>query len=221
MIELVKLGVFLVFGAILTTDLLFADGWAAVAIAAFTLLLARPIAVFAALAGSRQVDNAAKAFMAWFGPKGVATMTFALLVLASDAPNAERVAGHRRPDGVCVDRRAWSDRPPGGGVDGASRRAQAGGGGRRLRPGHLGGLPGPRLPESRRMDPTRKRKIRLVVTLGLAVCLAVDAPVHELQRLHGGQQAQRAEAGPLLRGHRQGGGLIGQPRRRSPSLPDP
>ena len=31
--------------------------------------------------------------MAWFGPKGVATMTFALLVLASDAPNAERVAG--------------------------------------------------------------------------------------------------------------------------------
>ncbi len=92
-IELVKLGVFLVFGAILTLDLVFADGWAAVAIAAFTLLLARPIAVFAALAGSTQVDTAAKAFMSWFGPKGVATMTFALLVLASDAPHAERVAG--------------------------------------------------------------------------------------------------------------------------------
>ncbi len=92
-IEVVKLGVFLVFGAILTSDLLFGDGWAAVAIAAFTLLLARPIAVFAALAGTRQVDNAAKAFMSWFGPKGVATMTFALLVLASDAPNAERVTG--------------------------------------------------------------------------------------------------------------------------------
>ena len=58
MIEVVKLGVFLVFGAILTFDILFADGWAAVGIAAFTLLLARPIAVFVALAGSRQVDTA-------------------------------------------------------------------------------------------------------------------------------------------------------------------
>jgi sodium/hydrogen antiporter len=92
-IEVVKLGVFLVFGAILTSDFLFADGWAAVAIAAFTLLAARPIAVFVSLAGSRQVDLAGKAFMAWFGPKGVATMTFALFVLGSAAPEAERVAG--------------------------------------------------------------------------------------------------------------------------------
>ena len=37
-----------------------------------------------ALAGTRQVDTAGKAFMAWFGPKGVATMTFALFVLGSD-----------------------------------------------------------------------------------------------------------------------------------------
>src|SRR3954464_2508667 len=54
-IELVKLGVFVVFGALLTTDVLFADGWAAVAIAAFVLLVARPVAVFTALAGTRQV----------------------------------------------------------------------------------------------------------------------------------------------------------------------
>ena len=36
---------------------------------AFTLGVARPVAVFAALAGSRQVDSASKAFMAWFGPR--------------------------------------------------------------------------------------------------------------------------------------------------------
>ena len=90
-IEVVKLGVFLVFGAIFTLDALFEDGWAAVAIAAFTLLLARPVAVFVALAGTRQVDTAAKAFMAWFGPKGVATMTFALFVLGSAAPEGERI----------------------------------------------------------------------------------------------------------------------------------
>jgi NhaP-type Na+/H+ or K+/H+ antiporter len=92
-LEVVKLGVFLAFGAIFTLDALFEDGWAAVAIAAFTLLLARPAAVFAALAGSRQVGNDAKAFMSWFGPKGVATMTFALFVLGSTAPDAERIAG--------------------------------------------------------------------------------------------------------------------------------
>jgi sodium/hydrogen antiporter len=90
-VELVKLGVFLVFGAILTLDGLFQDGAAAVAIALFTLLAARPVAVFVALAGSRGVDTAEKAFMSWFGPKGVATMAFALFVLGSDVPEAERV----------------------------------------------------------------------------------------------------------------------------------
>jgi NhaP-type Na+/H+ or K+/H+ antiporter len=91
-LEVVKLGVFLVFGAIFTLDTLFGDGWAAVGIAAFTLLLARPVAVFVALAGAAQVDRAGKAFMAWFGPKGVATMTFALFVFGSTAPEGERIA---------------------------------------------------------------------------------------------------------------------------------
>jgi sodium/hydrogen antiporter len=92
-LEVVKLGVFLAFGAIFTFDLLLEDGWAAVGIAVFTLLVARPVAVFAALAGTRQVGTDGKAFMSWFGPKGVATMTFALFVLGSTAPEAERIAG--------------------------------------------------------------------------------------------------------------------------------
>lgn len=91
-LEVVKLGVFLVFGAIFTFETLFEDAGAAFAIAAFTLLVARPVAVFVSLAGSRGVDTAGKAFMAWFGPKGVATMTFALFVLGSDVPGAERIA---------------------------------------------------------------------------------------------------------------------------------
>src|SRR4051812_20981766 len=92
LIEVVKLGVFLVFGATLTFGSLFADGWAAAGIVAFTLLVARPAAVFTALAGTRQVDTAEKAFIAWFGPKGVATMTFALLVLGSSAAEGDRIA---------------------------------------------------------------------------------------------------------------------------------
>jgi NhaP-type Na+/H+ or K+/H+ antiporter len=66
------------------------DGWAAVAIVAITLLIARPVAVFAALAGTR-TDLATRAFMAWFGPKGVATMTFALLVLSDRITAGARI----------------------------------------------------------------------------------------------------------------------------------
>jgi NhaP-type Na+/H+ or K+/H+ antiporter len=89
-VEIVKLGIFVVFGALLTLDGLFADGWAAVTIVAFTLLLARPIAIWVSLLGVR-VDTATKAFMAWFGPKGVATMTFSLLVLGLGIEQGERI----------------------------------------------------------------------------------------------------------------------------------
>jgi len=89
-IEIVKLGVFVVFGSLLTLHGLFGDGWAAVGIVAFTLLLARPVAIWAALAGTG-IDRGTKGFIAWFGPKGVATMTFALLVLADRIPSGSRI----------------------------------------------------------------------------------------------------------------------------------
>jgi NhaP-type Na+/H+ and K+/H+ antiporter len=89
-IEIVKLGIFVVFGSLLTLHGLFGDGVAAVGIAAFTLLVARPAAVFVSLAGTR-LGTAVKAFMAWFGPKGVATMTFSLLVLSSGIAQGSRI----------------------------------------------------------------------------------------------------------------------------------
>jgi len=89
-IEIVKLGVFVVFGSLLTLDGLFGDGWAAVAIVLVTLLVARTAAVWVALAGTG-FDRAEKGFMAWFGPKGVATMTFSLLVLSEGIPSGERI----------------------------------------------------------------------------------------------------------------------------------
>jgi NhaP-type Na+/H+ or K+/H+ antiporter len=91
-IEIVKLGVFVVFGALLTLDGLFAEGAAAVAIVVVTLLVARPVAVWVALAGTR-LNTPTKAFMAWFGPRGVATMTYSLLVLASGIAVAEELFG--------------------------------------------------------------------------------------------------------------------------------
>jgi sodium/hydrogen antiporter len=90
LVEIVKLGIFVVFGSLLTLHGLFADGWAAVGIVAVTLLVARPVAVFAALVRTA-TGTATKAFMAWFGPKGVATMTFSLLVLSQRVQAGARV----------------------------------------------------------------------------------------------------------------------------------
>src|SRR5581483_1465079 len=56
-VEIVKLGVFVVFGSLLSLHALFNDGWAAVGIVAFLLLVARPVAVLAALAGTRQSSD--------------------------------------------------------------------------------------------------------------------------------------------------------------------
>jgi NhaP-type Na+/H+ or K+/H+ antiporter len=81
LVEIVKLGIFVVFGSLLTGHGLLGDSWGAVGIVAVTLLVARPVAVFVALART-STSVSARAFMAWFGPKGVATMTFSLLVLS-------------------------------------------------------------------------------------------------------------------------------------------
>lgn len=90
LVEIVKVGVFLVFGSLLTLHGLFGDGWAAIAVAVATLFVARPCAVFTALIGTA-TDTATRAFMSWFGPKGVATMTFSLLVLSAHITAGARI----------------------------------------------------------------------------------------------------------------------------------
>jgi NhaP-type Na+/H+ or K+/H+ antiporter len=79
---------FFLFGALIV-----ATGWpyevealALVAFILFALLVARPAAVLLALAGVR-ITRPEKLFIAWFGPKGVASMLFALLVLNSTEAN--------------------------------------------------------------------------------------------------------------------------------------
>lgn len=89
-IEIVKLGIFVVFGSLLTLSALFNDGWAAVAIVAGTLIVIRPGSIFASLIGVR-LSAASKAFIGWFGPKGVATMTFSLLILTRPITAGERI----------------------------------------------------------------------------------------------------------------------------------
>jgi NhaP-type Na+/H+ and K+/H+ antiporter len=90
LVEIVKLGIFLVFGSLLTVHAFTREGWAAVGLVAAILLLARPLAVWIALAGTR-TDAATRLFMGWFGPKGVASMTFSLIVLDRHIANGVRI----------------------------------------------------------------------------------------------------------------------------------
>jgi len=89
-VEIVKLGVFAVFGSLFTVHELTLDGWTGAGVVAGTLLLARPLAIFTALAGTN-VPRVDRAFMSWFGPKGVATITFSLLVLSRNVHGGERI----------------------------------------------------------------------------------------------------------------------------------
>jgi NhaP-type Na+/H+ or K+/H+ antiporter len=90
LVEIVKLGIFFVFGSLLTLHALTREGWPSVLFVAVVFLLARPLAVWVALLGTR-TDRATRLFMGWFGPKGVATMTFALLVLDQNISNGTRI----------------------------------------------------------------------------------------------------------------------------------
>ena len=80
---------FVVFGSLLTLDGLFGDGWAAVAIVAVTLLIARPVGDRGRARGTRAAVLPAGVHGV-VRPKGVATMTFSLLVLGRGFP-AERI----------------------------------------------------------------------------------------------------------------------------------
>ena len=89
-IELVKLGIFVVFGSLLTLDGLFSDGVAAARSRPSRCCWRGPMRCPVALAGSSRRRRRA-AFMAWFGPKGVATMTFSLFVLGAGLPAGEEI----------------------------------------------------------------------------------------------------------------------------------
>ena len=71
---------FFVFGALLVSTGFDGEVAALAAFIVFALAIARPVAVTLALTGT-DLPRPQKAFIAWFGPKGVASMLFALLVL--------------------------------------------------------------------------------------------------------------------------------------------
>jgi sodium/hydrogen antiporter len=78
---------FFVFGALIVVTGYDGAIPALVAFIGFALLVARPVAVQLSFVRTG-IPRPHKSFIAWFGPKGVASMLFALLVLDSTVPNA-------------------------------------------------------------------------------------------------------------------------------------
>jgi NhaP-type Na+/H+ or K+/H+ antiporter len=77
---------FAIFGALVVEtgfDLPFAE---IIAFAVFALVVARPASVLLAMLGT-PLRRPERLFVAWFGPKGIASMLFALFVLNSTAPD--------------------------------------------------------------------------------------------------------------------------------------
>jgi sodium/hydrogen antiporter len=74
---------FFVFGALIVATGYDGDIWRLAVFIPLALLVARPAAILISFVRSR-LPGPQKMFIAWFGPKGVASMLFALFVLKSD-----------------------------------------------------------------------------------------------------------------------------------------
>jgi NhaP-type Na+/H+ or K+/H+ antiporter len=86
--KLLELAVILLLGSMLTTAGLAAPGWEGWLLAVLLLVLVRPAAVLAGLVGSRMDQPDEKAFVAWFGVRGVGTLYYVAVVVTSGALDA-------------------------------------------------------------------------------------------------------------------------------------
>jgi sodium/hydrogen antiporter len=84
-----ELAVILLVGSALTLDGLAAPGVAGWALAGLLALVFRPLAVNVALVGSRMDRPGERAFVAWFGVRGIGTLFYAALAVAAGLPAGE------------------------------------------------------------------------------------------------------------------------------------
>jgi len=88
--EILKLSALLLFGAMISPAFLAQAGWRDYVFACAALLFARPIALLVALVGAR-LSRREKLVAAWFGPKGFASVVYAMMVLRSNVPGANHM----------------------------------------------------------------------------------------------------------------------------------
>lgn len=88
--ELAKFAALIVFGALITPDLLFGLSWLDWMVPVIAILLVRPAALLLSMLRTR-LPAQERWTAAWFGPKGFASVVYGLLVLQSGIPDGERV----------------------------------------------------------------------------------------------------------------------------------
>jgi NhaP-type Na+/H+ or K+/H+ antiporter len=81
--KLLELALILLLGSTITTAGLSVPGWQGWLLAVLLLVAIRPLATLASLAGSRMDHPGEKAFVAWFGVRGVGTVFYATTIVAS------------------------------------------------------------------------------------------------------------------------------------------
>jgi NhaP-type Na+/H+ or K+/H+ antiporter len=83
--KFMELAAILLLGSLLTTSGLSAPGWAGWGLAAALLLVIRPLATALSLVGGNVEGKGGKAFVAWFGVRGVGTLYYAATIVTAGA----------------------------------------------------------------------------------------------------------------------------------------
>ena len=86
--EMAMLLAFILFGAVLSTLLGTVPLAATLVLALIVIVVARPVA-FGLVLQTARMSNAARAFIGWFGPRGLNSLLLALLVVQAEVPDAE------------------------------------------------------------------------------------------------------------------------------------
>jgi NhaP-type Na+/H+ or K+/H+ antiporter len=90
--ELLMLLSFVLFGAVLSTELSGAPVMDAALLAALALLVVRPLVVGSLLTvRTAAISNHGRAFIAWFGPRGLNSLLLSLLVIEAGVPEGREV----------------------------------------------------------------------------------------------------------------------------------
>ncbi|WP_435741684.1 cation:proton antiporter [Nocardioides sp. SYSU DS0663] len=88
--ELAKGGALIAFAGLLEPELFLDAGWTALVVALLVVAISRPLPILAVLPGSG-LDRRARIAVAWFGPKGFASVAYGVIVASSGIPDADEV----------------------------------------------------------------------------------------------------------------------------------
>ncbi|RLA59631.1 MAG: hypothetical protein DRQ89_13795 [Epsilonproteobacteria bacterium] len=81
----------LLFGAMVIGPALQAFSWEVVAYALLSLTVIRVVPIFVSLSGLGE-SVSSRLFLGWFGPRGLASIVFAIIVINAEVPHAQPLA---------------------------------------------------------------------------------------------------------------------------------